>query len=356
MKKEKSGFLDLRWYFTLMVFLEFLAGAGIALVLLFILRAFFTISNTIAIGLIVLIACLVVGSGLAAIVNRRVFAPICRVDSAMRRVTGGDFSVQLTQPWAIRDVENIRRSFNLMVRELSATETLQSDFVSNVSHEFKTPINVIEGYAMLLQGTPQATPEQREYVDKILLNTRRLSDLVSNVLLLSKIENQAIPSGQTRFRLDEQIRQSVMALESEWSRRDIEFDADLDDVLFYGNEGLMMHVWSNLIGNAIKFNRRGGLIRMRLRQQEGTVRFTIEDEGPGIDPEALRHIFNKFYQADSSRKQEGNGLGLTLVKRIVAVCGGEVSAENRGEGGCRFTVTLPAEGASPDKTRRGRGR
>ena len=341
--KRRKHFIDIRWYFTLTVFLEFLAATGSSLLVLFILRQFFTISSETAVILIVLSVCLAIGSGLAAVVNRRIFEPIRQVDAAMQRVSGGDFSVRLEQPSAIRDVENIRQSFNVMTRELSATEMLQSDFVSNVSHEFKTPINVIEGYAMLLQDTPQVTSEQREYIEKILLNTRRLSGLVGNILLLSRIENQSIPNGRTTFRLDEQIRQCVMALEPEWSKREIEFDADMDDVRYRGNEGMLLHVWSNLIGNAIKFNPYGALVRLRLKQEENTIRFTIEDEGPGIDPEAQKHIFDKFYQADRSRKQDGNGLGLALVKRIVDAYSGEITVENRADGGCRFNIALPVE-------------
>ena len=341
--KGKHGYIEIRWYFTLIVFLEFLAAAGVSVLLLWLLRHFFEISSETAVLLVVLMSCLLIGSGIAFFVNRRIFEPIRRVDAAMQQVSSGDFSVRLEQPSAIRDVENIRQSFNLMAQELGATEMLQLDFVSNVSHEFKTPINVIEGYATLLQDTAQAAPEQQEYIDKILLNTRRLSGLVGNVLLLSRLENQAIPNGRAEYRLDEQIRQSVMALETEWAAKEIEFDADMEEVRFCGNEGLLMHVWNNLIGNAVKFNSYGGLIRLKLNQADSEIRFAIEDEGPGIRLVDQKHIFDKFYQADSSREQEGNGLGLALVKRIVTVYGGEIFVENRKERGCRFTVTLPVQ-------------
>ena len=341
--KRRRLFIDIRWFFTLTVFLEFLVAAGVSLFVLWGLRHFFVISSETAALLVVLISILVIGAGVAAIVNQRIFEPIRRVDAAMQQVSSGDFSVRLEQPSAIRDVENIRQSFNLMAQELGATEMLQTDFVSNVSHEFKTPINVIEGYATLLQDTAQTTPEQQEYIDKILLNTRRLSGLVGNVLLLSRLENQAIQNGKTEYRLDEQIRQSVMALETEWAAKEIEFDADMEKVRFRGNEGLLMHVWNNLIGNAVKFSGYGGLIRLKLDQADDGIRFVIEDEGPGIRPEDQKHIFDKFYQADSSREQEGNGLGLALVKRIVTAYGGEISVENRKERGARFTVTLPVQ-------------
>ena len=239
-----------------------------------------------------------------------------------------------------QEVQEMYSGFNLMAHELDSTEILQTDFVSNVSHEFKTPINAIEGYAMLLQGCDEIDEDQQQYVDKILFNTKRLSGLVGNILLLSKIENKAIDTNMALFSLDEQIRQSIVALEPAWTKRDIEFDVDMKTIDYLGNEALLRHVWDNLIGNAIKFNPHGGIIKIRLAKREEKIIFTIEDNGPGLSPEAQKHLFDKFYQADSSHKQEGNGLGLTLVKRIVSLNNGEVFAENIKGGGCRFTVIL----------------
>ena len=238
-----------------------------------------------------------------------------------------------------QEIQEIYSGFNMMVQELSATEILQTDFVSNVSHEFKTPINAIEGYATLLQDCDNLTEEQKEYVNKIYLNTKRLSNLVGNILLLSKVENQTISNKNTKFRLDEQIRQAIVLLESEWEKKDIEFDADMQRLEYTGNEALLFHVWSNLIGNAIKFNPEGGAIRIKLYKEEQNIVFTIEDNGPGISEDFKKHIFDKFYQIDSSHKQEGNGLGLALVKKILDVCQGSVIVENL-EIGCRFTVRL----------------
>ena len=227
-----------------------------------------------------------------------------------------------------------------MTNELSNTEILQTDFVSNISHEFKTPINAIEGYSTLLQYNENLTDEQKQYVEKILFNTKRLSKLAGSILLLSKIENQSIPVHQRIYRLDEQIRQSIVALEPAWEKKDIEFDVELDSIEYVGNENMMHHIWDNLIGNAIKFNPQYGLIRIRLEKQADDVIFTIEDSGPGISDDAKKHIFDKFYQADSSHKEEGNGLGLALVKKILSMSNGEISVENISSGGCRFTVVL----------------
>ena len=210
-----------------------------------------------------------------------------------------------------------------------------------MSHEFKTPINAIEGYASLLQDHHQSPEEQETYIEKILFNTRRLSTLTGNILLLSKINNQTIKPQRTGFRLDEQIRQAIVALEQKWTAKDIDFDVELDKIQYSGYESLLSHVWSNLIDNAIKFNPQGGMIALRLRQSGDCAVFTIDDNGPGVPPQEQERIFHKFYQVDNSREVSGNGLGLALVRQIVSFSGGTVAVENLPEAGCRFTVTLP---------------
>lgn len=167
--------------------------------------------------------------------------------------------------------------------------------------------------------------------------------MTGSILLLSKIDNQSIPTNQSRFRLDEQIRQSILALEAIWEPKDIEFDVELEEVSYYGNEMLMHHVWDNLLSNAIKFNPVSGRVAISLTKRGKDLYCTVSDSGPGIPSEAISHIFDKFYQADSSHKEQGNGLGLALVKRIVTLEGGSVTAENLPQGGCQFTVILKAE-------------
>lgn len=283
---------------------------------------------------------LFVGVLVTSFMSKWFFDPIKKLRIAMEKVADGDFTVRLETKSSSKEIQEIYSGFNLMTSELSKIEILQSDFVSNVSHEFKTPINAIEGYSTLLQDNENLSDEQRQYVDKILFNTNRLSNLVGSILLLSKIENQSIPVNQTSYRLDEQIRQSIVALEPAWSKKEIEFDVEMDSIEYTGNENLMHHVWDNLIGNAIKFNSEFGLVRIRLARQNNNVIFTVEDSGPGISDEAKKHIFDKFYQADSSHKEEGNGLGLALVKKILVISDGEISVENIDGGGCRFTVIL----------------
>ena len=284
--------------------------------------------------------CLLIGILVTSQLSKYFFNPIKKLRVAMDKVADGDFSVRLEEKSSSKEIMEIYTGFNLMAHELSSTEILQTDFVSNVSHEFKTPINAIEGYSTLLQDADNLDQTQREYIDKILFNTQRLSSLVGSILLLSKLENQQIPTNQTEYRLDEQIRQSVVALESAWVQKDIELDVELDRVSYLGNEQMMRHVWDNLISNAVKFSPQGGIVKLHLAKKARKLIFTIEDQGPGLSEDAQKHIFDKFYQADSSHKQEGSGLGLALAKHILTIEKGQISAENIPNGGCRFTVTL----------------
>ena len=341
MRRKKRG-TGLGFYFTMAIFgevcLSILVGVGLILILNRLLGVSLSIPSVIW----VLVASSALAGVIALLLNHRILRPIRNLGSAMNRVAGGDFRLRIDSTSRSGDIQQLYRDFNVMVAELEKTEVLQSDFVSNVSHEFKTPINAIEGYAMLLQDADGATPEQREYVEKILHNTRRLSSLIGDILLLSKVENQTIAKEAKEFRLDEQVRQSILSLEPQWSEKEIDFDVELEEISYRGDARLLLHVWSNLIGNAVKFNPPNGAVRLRLNRADGGVVFTIEDEGPGIPPEARKHIFDKFYQGDSSHREEGNGLGLALVKRILNVCGGEIQQENLPDRGSRFTVKLPA--------------
>ena len=332
--------LGVQPYYYLLALAEVIIAAGLALLLNWLLEDVleFRLAPWLWVVVFGVILCAVLGWLMSALF----FGPIARLSRAMRQVGAGDFSIRLETSSRIREVRDTYDNFNLMTQELGATEIIQTDFVSNVSHEFKTPINAIEGYATLLQSGSQSS-DQAMYVDKILLNTRRLNELVSNILLLSRVDNQAINTNRTRFRLDEQIRQAIVLLEPKWSEKELDLDVDLETLEYAGSESLLLHVWMNLIDNAIKYDPYGGLLRLRLNRRAGSIVFTVEDSGPGIAPEAQKHIFDKFYQADSSRMSEGNGLGLALVKRVLDVCGGAVHVENLPEAGCRFTVTLPPE-------------
>lgn len=289
----------------------------------------------------VLLISILSGAAIAVGLSKIFVSPMMKLGDAMRKVAGGDFTVRLDCTSKIRDVREVYGSFNTMVKELGNTETLQTDFVSNVSHEFKTPINAIEGYASLLQDSQLTDEQKNAYIDKIIFNTRRLSDLVGNILLLSKVNNQTISLKASTFRLDEQVRQSILALESKWEKKEIEFDIDLDEIEYTGYENLLSHVWLNLIDNAVKFSPQNGQIRIRLKQLDGSVTFSIWDNGLPIPEADIGRIFNKFYQGDSSHASEGNGLGLALVRKIVAAAHGTINVTSSEDAGTEFVVALP---------------
>lgn len=324
------------WYVAAEQFTCLLIAIGLTILLYYVTN----IDSLFVLFISILIFCLIIGVIVTTFFAKWFFDPIKNLRDAMGKVADGDFEVRLETKSSSKEVQEVYSGFNLMAEELESTEILQSDFVSNVSHEFKTPINAIEGYTTLLQGCDNLSPEYQQYVEKILFNTKRLSTLVGNILLLSKIENQSIQSHQSTFRLDEQIRQSIVSLESAWTAKDIDLDVDLDEIIYTGSENLLHHVWNNLIGNAIKFSPQDGEISIRLTKAGEQIVFSVSDNGPGLSDEAMKHLFDKFYQSDTARKEEGNGLGLALVKRILLIVNGEIVAQNKEEGGSIFTVKL----------------
>ncbi|MBQ3075763.1 MAG: HAMP domain-containing histidine kinase [Clostridia bacterium] len=342
-RNRKKDRFSLRTRMILMVQLELLACVGLTYLLDLLA---YTLEPNWKFPLFweLVIVSMLVGTVATYFASKLFFNPMKKLRQAMDQVANGDLSVQLDpKESSSGEVQELYAGFNLMTHELRATQVLQTDFVSNVSHEFKTPINAIEGYTTLLQGTDNIDETENEYIEKILFNTRRLSSLVSNILLLSKLENQSIQTDPETYSLDEQIREDLLSLESAWEPKAIEFDVELEAVSYHGNRGIMHHVWSNLLSNAVKFSPVGGVIRIRLQTVQDRIVFTVEDQGPGLSEEALKHLFDRFYQGDTSHKEEGNGLGLALVKNILSLCGGQAVAENIQTGGCRFTVTLPCK-------------
>lgn len=281
------------------------------------------------------------GTIIALFVGKMMIRPIQNMIDAFDELSRGNFSVKIPTNEKVAEIREMAQHFNAMAYDLSHIETLRSDFVANVSHEFKTPIAAIEGYAMLLQN-PNLTQEKRShYIEIILDNSRRLSNLSSNILTLSKLENQEMIVDNREFRLDEQIRKSILLLEGKWSAKNIEFDIDLPKQMYYGSEPLLAQVWSNILDNAIKHSPAGGIIHVNIHPVNKGLTVSIADCGEGMTEEVQRHIFEKFYQGDNSHKAEGNGLGLALVKRIVELCHGAILVQSTPGQGTTFSVTLP---------------
>ena len=331
----------LRWFFLSCIII--LSAAAVATLVAVLLFAFdVTDSTTAVIILCIAVAVAAVAALLSMIMSRVVLAPVARLSAASRQIAGGDFDLNLTYDGAIEEYRDTYQSFNTMARELSTIETLRSDFIANVSHEFKTPLTTIEGYAMLLQDQELTAEERADCAQRILDSAGRLSGLVTNMLMLSKLEQQTTAVEKAPFWLDEQIRQVMVGLEPVWGPKELQLELDLPPVKFNGNESLLYHVWSNLLSNAVKFSPKGAPLTVTLKEQGGRVTFSVTDRGPGMSEDVQRHIFDKFYQGDSSRKQEGSGLGLPLAKRVAQLCGGSITVQSKPGAGSTFTGTLPA--------------
>lgn len=270
--------------------------------------------------------------------------PVRRILEATHKVTQGDFSVRV-QPIhpakSKNELDVLIEDINVMTQELSGTETLRTDFVSNVSHELKTPLAVIQNYAQMLQDPQLTEAERLEYAEKITSATHSLSDLITNVLRLNKLENQQIYPQPSTYDLSEQLRTCLLHFESAWEKKSLQMYIDLEDsVMVHSDAELMRLVWNNLISNAVKFTGEGGRIRVALHTEGSAIYVDVQDTGCGISSENGHHIFEKFYQGDTSHATEGNGLGLALVKRVIDIVGAEISVESEVGKGSSFTVKL----------------
>ena len=287
-----------------------------------------------------LIISVLVGTVVSFVISNLPLKPLRRVIDATNRLAGGDFSVRLKLPPTSSFTE-LANSFNRMAEELGGIEMLRSDFVDNFSHEFKTPIVSIKGFAEELKHDDLTKEQRNEYLDIIISESTRLASLATNVLNLSRVEKQTILTNRTRFDLTEQVRRCVLLFENKWEQRRLNFTVELDEVSVFGDEELLNQVWLNLIDNAVKFTPEGGCVDIRLTKADSIARFAIRDDGYGIPEEAQKHIFDKFFQGDPSRTVSGNGLGLSIAKRIVALHGGSIACESQEGIGTEFIVELP---------------
>jgi len=269
--------------------------------------------------------------------------PTRKVSEAVRKIIKGDFSVRITplRKDGKKDyVEVMIDDFNTMVQELQNVETLKTDFIANVSHEIKTPLSVIQSYATALQNDSLPANERHDYAKTIVEASQKLSLLVSNILKLNKLENQEILPEARPFNLGEQIRRAAVAFEDLWERKNIGFEAELEEVIVCYDESMLEIVWNNLLSNALKFTNTGGSIFVRLTADNGYAQVSVGDTGCGMAEETKKHIFDKFYQGDNSHSQEGNGLGLALVKRTINLLGGTITVESLPGDGTTFTISL----------------
>lgn len=275
-------------------------------------------------------------------IRRKFFVekPVKKILDATKKITNGDFTVRV-KPSKISAYNKIIKDLNKMAEELSSTETLRSDFVSNVSHELKTPLAVLQNYGALLEEPNLPEVKRIEYAKSVNRVTKHLSELITNILKLNKLEAQKISPNLKKCNLSEMFCESLISFESEWEKKNLELETDIEeDVYIRTDPEMLMMVWGNLFSNAIKFTPEYGKITVNLKKNNNGVTVSVSDTGCGMDEKTMERIFDKFYQGDTSHSEKGNGLGLALVKRVIDLLGGEIAVESTPGAGSTFTVRI----------------
>ena len=280
--------------------------------------------------------------------------PVKMITDAAQRIMNGDFSVRVKRMHGggMEGFNQIGESINKMAEELSSVETLRTDFIANVSHEMKTPLSVMQNYGTLLQAPDLPEEKRIEYAKTITDASRRLADMMTNILKLNRLENQQIYPNPTTFDLGEQLCESLLQYESTWERKNIEIETEIaENVLVSADAELLSLVWNNLFSNAFKFTEDSGKVALTLTADETYATVKVSDTGCGMSAEVGAHIFEKFYQGDTSHATQGNGLGLPLVKRVVDIMQGEIGVESAVGVGTTFTVKIRRSENGPKETR-----
>ncbi len=268
--------------------------------------------------------------------------PVKRILDATDKIMQGDFFVRIKETkitLGMNEFNPIIRNINKMTEELSTIETLRTDFVSNVSHELKTPLASLQNYGMLLQQPDLSEEKREEYSKSIVVITRYLSEMISNILKLNKLENQSIYPAKQKFDVGEHICECLLKFEDGWEKKNIEIESNIEsDVYIDTDAEILSIVWNNLFSNAIKFTPEGGKVSVSLKEENGIITVSVADTGCGMSEETGKHIFEKFYQGETSHSERGNGLGLALVKKVIDILNGEIYVESELGKGSRFTV------------------
>lgn len=286
------------------------------------------------------IFCLVMTLFLSYCMMNELFSIVEQLSTSSQKVAKGIYDSQITYDGIISELDSMAENYNAMISELNSVEILRSNFVADVSHEFKTPLSSISGYVTLLQEPELSEDERAEYVQMAFFNIEKLNTLTENILRLSKLETQNKLPEPVRYRLDEQIREAIVLYYQKANEKQLNLDIDLQEITYIGQKELLFHVWTNLIANAIKFSNNGGNISIQLRNKQGDIQLIVSDEGIGMSAQTQAHIFDKFYQGDTSRQSQGNGLGLALCKEIIHKCGGKIYVTSGPEKGSVFMITL----------------
>lgn len=349
MKEEKKGRMTLTLLLSGSVFLVTLVTLGIIGIVLLaadrlgLLSRWMEAASILSFFGIIALISLIGGTLLTVFLGTFPLRSINRMTEGLHRLASGDYKARIVPGKILGSIRPIREmidSFNTTAQELEGTEMLRSDFINNFSHEFKTPIVSIAGFAGLLKQGNLDEQEQKEYLNIIESESRRLAYMATNVLNLTKVENQTILTDVSVFNLSEQLRTCVLLLEAKWEQKDLEMNLELEEHTISGNQELLRQVWVNLLDNAIKFSPEGQSVEISAAEEESSVAVSITNTGSYIPQEQQSAIFRKFYQADRSHNTEGNGIGLAVVKRVVELHGGSIRVESN-PSFTKFTVTLP---------------
>lgn len=279
---------------------------------------------------------------LLCFISTIVVKQIQKLTKATNEVAEGNFDIKL-ETKEKDEIAQLIFHFNDMTKKLKNTAYIQKDFVNNISHELKTPIASIQGFAKILKNKNLREEEREEYLNIIIEESKRLENLSSNILRISKLENQDVLENQSKFALDENIRRAILLLQNKWIEKNIKFKLDLQTTYYYGDEELFLQVWTNIIENAIKFSHENGEINIKIEKKLDFIRVYIKDEGIGMNEEVVSRIFDKFYQKDNSRSDLGYGLGLAIAKRIVELSKGNIIVESELNKGSTFIIKLSRE-------------
>ncbi len=347
-QKDKSNIRRLSITFSLIVLAVLLAVLAISAFTAFFLEKLGVLSATdgfsaTQIIIFMAISSVVMGTAISIITTKMILSPLNMIISKLKSLTNGNFGTRVDFDKIVSRVPSfleLSTVFNKLSEELKNTEMLRSDFINNFSHEFKTPIVSIAGFAKLLKKGNLTEEQRTQYLNAIEEESLRLSYMATNVLHLTKIENQSILTDLTTYNVSEQLRSCILILEPKWAKKDIEFQIEFNEYTINANEELLKQVWINLIDNAIKFSKNEGTVTIKASDITDYIFVSITNYGTEINPETKSKIFNKFYQSDVSHSSEGNGIGLAVVKKIVDLHKGSVSVSSENNT-VTFTVTIP---------------
>ena len=337
MRKKISAMLALQTFFVVLIVIV------IATALALMYRVVITDMHMIGV-LSMLVPIVVLVTLVNFLFTRYIYRYLDKISDAMQKVADGDYTVRLDaekdQPF-----RELYRNFNTMAEELGGVEMLKNDFINVYSHELRTPVTAINGFAeMLLKNDGSVSNEEaRSYLEIIASESRRLADLIGNSLLMSKLDSQKIIPDKKTYSLDEQLRRCSILLSSQWQEKELDMTMDLEEASYTGDPDLMQHLWLNLMTNAIKYTPKNGSVTVTLKKEANFLVVTVADTGKGIAPEERERIFDRYYQTDKSHTNRGLGLGLSICKRIVQLCNGSISVESKVGEGSAFIVRLPMQ-------------